>query len=158
MKRILFFSIFVGLVFPSVLIAEVTRISCKTSQERIKSTRMWIDVNKAKFSEWKKIKGFVYNFEFDEKGDYVDVYFPNKSYARAGTNLATFRPDLIKFVLPVKKDLVDNTYTLDNYELNRINGDFSRIFKIFNSENNELTYEMQVKGKCKKNSNQIKLF
>ena len=154
MKRILFFSTFIGLVLPSVLIAEVTRITCTDTQYRSKYPN---DRYEAKFSKWYK-SGSIYNFEFDEKGNYVEVYFPNKSFARAGKNLVTFRPDLIKFVLPVKKDLVDKTYTLDNYEMNRINGEFSRIYKLFNAENNKLTYEMQSKGKCKKNPNQIKLF
>ena len=151
MKRIVFFSTFIGLLLPSVLNAEVTLITCKTSQERIKSTRSWIDINKAKFSEWRKIKGFVYNFELNEKDNYIHVYFPNKSFDR-GTNLVSFRPDLIKFELPKKENIIDRDYTLDNYEINRINGNFSRIFKIFNSESNALTYEMQVKGKCKKSN------
>ena len=155
MKRILFFSTFIGLVLPSVLIAGVTRITCAETQWRHRfPTKEYED----KFSEkWYKTSS-SYSFTFDEKNNYVFVYFPNKSFDRAGKNLVTFRPDLIKFVLPVKKNLVDNEYTLDNYEMNRINGEFSRIYKVFNAENNKLTYEMQSKGKCKKNPNQIKLF
>ena len=149
MKRILFFSTFVGLVLPSVLIAEVTRITCETLQMRMLSTGLAGDVDKAKFGKWRETN-YIYNFEFDEKGNYVDVYFPDKSFDRAGTNLVTFRPDLIKFVLPLKKNLVANEYITDNYEMNRTNGDFSRIFKILNSENNELIFATEEKGKCKK--------
>ena len=147
MKRILFFSTFIGLVLPSVLIAEVTRITCSETQWRHRfPTKEYED----KFLEkWYKTSS-SYSFTFDEKNNYVFVYFPNKSFDR-GTNLVKFRPDTIKFNLP-KKDQGQERYILDNYDINRRNGDFLRVFKMFNSENNQLTFEMQEKGKCKKSN------
>ncbi len=148
MKRIFFLITTLILVLPSFLKAEVIILKCKTREERMRNTQ--ILERGGVFSEWRKTE-FVYNFELNEGDNYANVHFPNTSSDR-GTKLADFRAELVIFDLPVRELEGEKRFIIDRYEINRLNGNFSRIYKMFNSEKNWLTFEWQVKGKCKKSN------
>ena len=151
-----------ALTLPTVVNAEDITLNC--TYKKFKTTRDVIEqklvgntikpvVVDIKFGDWQKHDSEIHGsanqkFKFNEEEVYVDVYFANPKGDR-GTKDVTFQPDLIAFTLP-RKESYDDTYIIDNYQINRKNGNFSRELKFFSSKKPLLIRVMKWEGNCKK--------
>lgn len=161
MKRLLL-PLLAVLALPNAVNSEDITLDC--TYKKFKQTRDVIEqklvgnqikpvVVDIKFDDWKKHDFKKHGsanqkFKFNEEKGFVDVYFANPKGDR-GTKDVTFQPDLIAFTLP-RKESYDDTYIIDNYQINRKNGNFSRELKHFSSKKPLLISVMKWEGNCKK--------
>ena len=144
-----------SLIVPGV-IAEDIALSCKKNKFKETYPLKWISMRKSIVEgEWqkhdpKKHGSPFQKFIFNEEKGYIDVYFPNPKFNRRAEEV-TFRADKIVFKLTKEsEDINDESYTIDNYKINRNNGTISRKFTTYDLKKIQITSIKEWEGSCKK--------